>query len=97
MTGAAKRKAEEDCSALGLPIRDARIVIHQRTGSGAGQSIRFELSAIRMASRYILGALARYRWRGARSSKSRQECQQARSGITVVAMSSFTAANLCRP
>jgi hypothetical protein len=36
--------------------------------------IRFELSAIRMASRYILGALARYRWRGARSSKSRQEC-----------------------
>src|SRR5258705_13688303 len=82
--------------ALGLPIRDARIVIHQRTGSGAGQGIRFELSAIRMASRYILGALARYRWRGARSGKSRQECQQARSGITVIAMSSFTAANPCR-
>src|ERR1700680_3010423 len=78
------------------PSVSAWIVIHQRTGSGAGQGIRFELSAIRMASRYILGALARYRWRGARSGKSRQECQQARSGITVIAMSSFTAANPCR-
>ena len=65
-------------------------------GAGAGQGIRFELSAIRMASRYILGALARYRWRGARSGKLRHECQQARSGITVIAMSSFTAANPCR-
>ena len=60
-------------------------------GAGAGQGIRFELSA-----RYILGALARYRWRGARSGKLRHECQQARSGITVIAMSSFTAANPCR-
>jgi hypothetical protein len=33
--------------ALGLPTRDARIVTYQRTGSGAGQGIRFELSAIR--------------------------------------------------
>jgi hypothetical protein len=40
--------------------------------------------------------LARDQWRGARSGKSRQECQQARSGIIVVAMSSFTAANPCR-
>jgi hypothetical protein len=43
-----------------------------------------------------MSALARYRWRGARSGKSGQECQQARSGITVIAMSSFTAANPCR-
>jgi hypothetical protein len=52
--------------------------------------------SIRLVGRF-LGALARYRWRGARSGKSRQEeCQQARSGITVIAMSSFTAANPCR-
>jgi hypothetical protein len=43
-----------------------------------------------------MSALARYRWRGARSDKSRQECQQPRSGIIVIAMSSFTAANPCR-